>query len=244
MNTTIYPSALVADYEKYGAGEAQNLIGRTLRLTSRICARDQRQLLPQLLGRLTGFEAIAATGFLEKARQRLSPPAIITSHSSLTPPGAETARLEGHSSFVFSLCLLPDGRLASGSHDKIWLWDLTSGAETARLEGHSSTVHALCLLPDGRLASGSLDNMIRLWDVTSGAETARLEGHSASIEALCLLPDGRLASGSWDTTVRLWDVTSGAETARLEGHSASIEALCLLPDGRLASGSWDKTIRL
>jgi len=55
--------------------------------------------------------------------------------------GAETARLEGHSSTVTALCLLPDGRLASGAGDNtIRLWDVTSGAETARLEvdGHES----------------------------------------------------------------------------------------------------------
>ena len=69
--------------------------------------------------------------------------------------GAETARLEGHSGRVAALCLLPDGRLASGSWDNtIRLWDVATGAETARLEGHSGWVIALCLLPDGRLASG------------------------------------------------------------------------------------------
>ena len=75
---------------------------------------------------------------------------------SLTPPGAETARLEGHSGAVSALCVLPDGRLASGSDDgTIRLWDVQRGAETARLEGHSDWVSALCVLPDGRLASGS-----------------------------------------------------------------------------------------
>ena len=77
-------------------------------------------------------------------------------------------------------CLLPDGRLASGSYDNtIRLWDVAAGAETARLEGHSRAVAALCLLADGRLASGAYENTIRLWDVAAGAETARLEGHSA-----------------------------------------------------------------
>jgi putative hemolysin len=164
-------------------------------------------------------------------------------------PGAETARLDGHSNSadarIEALCVLSDGRLASGGRDNtLRLRDVTRAAGTAHLDGHSGWVTALCVLPDGRLASGSGDKTIRLWDVTCGAETVCLDGHSSGIEALCVLPDGRLASGSWDNTIRLWDVTRAVETARLDGHSSGIEALCMLPDGRLASGSRDNTIRL
>jgi WD40 repeat protein len=237
--------ALINDYDRYSADEFQTFIGRTLRLSAGICARDHRQLIPQLLGRLMACEGVVAKHFLDMARHHLSCPAIVTERASLTPPGAETTRLEGHSHWVSALCALPDGRLASGSGDNtIRLWDLTTGTEAARLEGHSGSVNALCALPEGRLASGSDDNTVRLWNLTTGAETARLEGHEHWAMALCALPDGRLASGSADKTIRLWDLTTGAETARLEDHSNWVWALCVLPDGRLGSGSKDSTIRL
>ena len=76
-------------------------------------------------------------------------------------------------SYVGLLCtgksVLPDGRLASGSHDNtIRLWNLASGGEAALLEGHTSAVSALCVLSGRRLASGSHDNTIRLWGLASG----------------------------------------------------------------------------
>jgi WD40 repeat protein len=84
--------------------------------------------------------------------------------------GAEADKRLG----VTALCVLPDGRLASGSSNgTIRLWDMTTGAESARLEGG-----ALCLLHDGCLASGSHDGTIRLWEVARGAEAARLTARS------------------------------------------------------------------
>ena len=74
--------------------------------------------------------------------------------------GAETTRLEGHSGWVAALCMLPDGRLASGSDDHtIRLWDVTAGAETARLETDAPITY-IAALPSGRL--GACDAIRRL----------------------------------------------------------------------------------
>ena len=199
----------------------KSLIGRTLRLISGICARDPRQLLPQLIGRLAGFEAVAKSGFLDRARRLLSRPSIVPVRPTLTPPGAETARLEGHTGSVHALCLLPDGRLASGSADStIRLWDVASGAETARLEGHTGSVY--CSVPAGGRAARLwlLGWKIRLWDPRTGIVECSVleEGGMSPIQSLYALKDGRLASGSLDGRIRLWDIASGVEIACSKGH--------------------------
>jgi hypothetical protein len=98
-----------------GVGELQNFIGRTLRLAAGICTRDQRQFIPQLLGRIMRGTSASTADFLKAAPEQLSTPA--QQRLSLTRPGAEAARLEGHADLVAALCVLPDGRLVSGSHD-------------------------------------------------------------------------------------------------------------------------------
>ena len=62
LAATANTAALIADYDRYAVNEPQKLIGRTLRLTAGICARDQRQLIPQLLGRLMTNANVGATG--------------------------------------------------------------------------------------------------------------------------------------------------------------------------------------
>ena len=121
LELTGSPQDLVADYDQFAQGEMQELIGRTLRLTSGICARDKRQLIPQLHGRLVSRSAAAL--FCTEALKSVAAPAILNCCPSLTPPGAELARLEGHAGSVRALAVLPNGRLASGSYDNsIMLW--------------------------------------------------------------------------------------------------------------------------
>jgi hypothetical protein len=78
LDATGSPQALFSDYQLYGAGEAQNLIGRTLRVISGICARDPRQLSLQLAKRLEASGLVGAKGFVERAHRLISAPAIVS----------------------------------------------------------------------------------------------------------------------------------------------------------------------
>ena len=83
--------------------------------------------------------------------------------------------LTGHSDWVRSVAISPDGQLlASGSSDKtIKIWNLGSGRLLRTLTGHSDPVGSVAFSPDGQLlASGGgcwslicdkSDNDIRIW---------------------------------------------------------------------------------
>jgi hypothetical protein len=78
----------------------------------------------------------------------LSAPARAARHKTIQFP-CETPR-----GSVGSLCVLPDGRLASGSSDNtIRLWDIAARREIARLEIDNG-VKCLAALLDGRLVAG------------------------------------------------------------------------------------------
>jgi hypothetical protein len=149
---------------------------------------------------------------------------------------------------VYSLVLLPDGRLVSSHDGHIDVWNVQTGeCELTLKKGHSSAaIGALVLLPDGRLVSGSLDNSIHIWDVKNG-KCKLVVGASHDrclVYPLVLLPDGRLASGGADNCIKIWDVKNGTRELTLEGHSNYVFTLAVLPDGRLASGGRDNSIRV
>ena len=66
--------------------------------------------------------------------------------------------LDGHSYSVWSLAVLQDGSLTSGSRDRtIRIRDTKTGQSTKILNGHSSFAYSLAVLQDGSLASDSVN---------------------------------------------------------------------------------------
>jgi WD40 repeat protein len=68
--------------------------------------------------------------------------------------GSCVLTLTGHTFSVWSVIVLPDGRVVSGSHDNsIKVWDLLLGSCVLTLTGHTYGVWSVIVLPDGRVVS-------------------------------------------------------------------------------------------
>jgi WD40 repeat protein len=84
--------------------------------------------------------------------------------------GKQLKTLSGHS-WVTSLVVLLDNRLASGSQDtNIKIWDIIDGKQLKTLIGHTHFVTSLAILPNNKLASGSQDKTIKIWETVHGKE--------------------------------------------------------------------------
>ncbi|MEG4349010.1 serine/threonine protein kinase [Microcoleus sp. LAD1_D3] len=156
----------------------------------------------------------------------------------------------GHSSFVNSLAISPDGKiLASGSWDKtIKIWDLESTELIGTLTGHSDRVNSVAISYDGKmLVSGSSDETIKFWNLHSGDLLCTFPGHSMEVNSVAINPKRLVIAscGGADNTIKLWNLRSGELLRTLKGHSDNVNAVVFSPDGKiLASGSSDATSKV
>lgn len=162
--------AIIADTRLIEYAELARL-GRVLRLSAHVLAREYGQLAPQLLGRVHEALGSGTEKLLARACRKLPQNVLFPSGGKhLTEPGSLFALLVGHGASVMGALLLPDGaRALSWSNDgTLRLWDLESGQGRA-MEGHGGSVLGALLLPDGAI-SWSWDETLRLWDLESRGE--------------------------------------------------------------------------
>lgn len=173
--------------------------------------------------------------------------------------------LQGHTSWVSSVAISPDGLvIASGSEDQsVRLWDSRTNHCLKVLQGYNSGVWSVAFSPDGQqLVSGGQDRLVHAWKIDAqkrpeqfnqGQLTAQpYPGHTSWIWSVAYSPDGAtLASGSEDSTIRLWQISPQQTFSHphqqqiLTGHTHAVWSVAFSPDGAaIASGSLDGTLRL
>jgi WD40 repeat protein len=158
--------------------------------------------------------------------------------------------LPGHSSFVNSLAISPDGKiLASGSWDKtIKIWNLETTELLGTLTGHSDRVNSVAISYDGKmLVSGSSDETIKFWNLHNGDLLCTFPGHSMEVNSVAINPKRQIIAscGGADNTIKLWNLRTGELLRTLKGHSDNVNSVVFSPDGKiLASGSSDATSKV
>lgn len=181
--------------------------------------------------------------------------------------GQSVGVMEGHSSWVSAVKLLPGGKRAlTASHDgSLRLWSLRTGQCLGIMEGHVGRINAVVVAADGKVAATAGDDgTTRVWDLRVPVTCIRvLKAHRAWVSNLALSPsclvkpssshhqrgstlhEDRLVTTSGDGTAIAWNLDTGEVVRILEGHSASILAAAVTRKGRFAvTGSEDGTVRV
>ena len=113
-------------------------------------------------------------------------------------------------SFIFSVCGLRNGNLASAGEDNaIKIWETYRGGyeKIYTLKGHSYRVLKVIELEDGRLCSCSTDSTVKIWDIERNYRCVQtLTGHTDEVECVIDINDYIISVGNiYDCTVRIWN---------------------------------------
>lgn len=143
--------------------------------------------------------------------------------------------------FIGIIHLLPNGKLLSGSDNKLKIWNLKTKECEKIFTGHTGYIQQIQFLSSGKIVSASSDKTLRIWNLEGICE-AILRGHNKIVYQVKVF-NGKIFSISADYTIRVWNFAGICELI-LKGHQKLILQIQLLPDNRLISSSYDKTMRV
>lgn len=160
--------------------------------------------------------------------------------------------LKGHASMIWSMCVLKNGMIVSGSEDsRAMVWN-TDGTFVRSLRNNYSDVVSVYPLVDGRVACGSNDGIVNIWNAETGARTTLYnlyQQKTGNNHANCVmqLSNGNIAFSTCRRAIKIWDIDKDVclKASDEDSHRAWICAIVELEKaGYLATASWDKTIKI
>ena len=169
-----------------------------------------------------------------------------------TSDGSLLSVLNGHLSFVYSLCFSEEGLLASTARDgTIKIWNLTTETVIQILPIQEEFCNGILFSPDGKLlfsgeGTWGVSGSVRIWNRTSEQIIQNLTGHTDMVSAIVISPlDSRILVSSGDRTIKFWNTSTGEELRELVNHTDNVLDVAFSPDGKiLASASQDETVKL
>jgi len=147
--------------------------------------------------------------------------------------------LEGNTFPVYSLILLKNGSLVSGTESiKVWNQKNENTFECVATLKQNSGVTILKISGSSLLISGHWDGSIQIRNQTSFFLFQELKYLKSPVYSIILLKNGNLASTNKYSTIIIWQKTSEISfefSNTLTGHTSSISSLLVLPRNMFAS---------
>ena len=109
---------------------------------------------------------------------------------------------------VRALALSADDRiLASGSEQRIRIWNALTGELLQSFYAHADWVWDLAITPNAQFLISAGDTTIKFWDLATGKKLNTIDAHESQIRSIALSCDGKmLVSGAADGIVKVWEV--------------------------------------
>lgn len=138
-------------------------------------------------------------------------------------------RLEGHESYVNSVCFSADGRFLATccADDAAHLWEVSTGK---LLQECGDFEDCSAFSPDGALLVTGNNSSLKFWDARTGKLLHEVKGDFNRANTLSFSPDARLlAIACEDMTTRLWDVRKRQEVHKLVGQANGVTVVGFSP---------------
>lgn len=135
----------------------------------------------------------------------------------------ETHALRGHTEWVRTIAVHPDGRhILSGAYDNdLRIWDLSTGSCVSVLQQHTRPVVSTAISPDGNtILSLGLDGKLIQWRWSDASVVRVIDAHDGPGAGLALIDDGHVVTVGHDSWVRTFDIQTGLPVHQLPLNSS------------------------